>query len=130
MMYALLLFGRFNTFRNMPTTLLVEDEETLGAMLKKFLDRTGMNCTWVKSGDEAVKILDDEFDMFITDTVMPGKVRGDELTRIIRAKFPDAPIILMSGTGEIPGHQADVFVAKPFLPMDLLGLAERLLQQS
>jgi YesN/AraC family two-component response regulator len=58
------------------------------------------------------------FDLIITDIVMP-KLSGMGLISIIKKKFPDTPVIAITGWGEYPGEfatesQADKVLSKPF----------------
>jgi len=58
------------------------------------------------------------FDLIITDIVMP-QISGTGLISIIKKRFPDTPVIAISGWGEFPGEfalesQADKVLSKPF----------------
>ena len=58
------------------------------------------------------------FDLVITDIVMP-QISGIGLISIIKNKFPDTPVIAITGWGEFPGvfateSQADKVLSKPF----------------
>ena len=58
------------------------------------------------------------FDLIITDIVMP-KISGIGLISIIKTKFPNMPVIAITGWGEYPEafaveSQADKVLSKPF----------------
>jgi len=71
-----------------------------------------------------------EYNLIITDINMP-KMGGIELFRKVKEKFPDMPIILMTGYGiekvKQDVEKADGFLAKPFELDDLNQLVEKIL---
>jgi len=52
-------------------------------------------------------------DLVLTDQVMPGGT-GTELAQSIKRKWPDMPVILISGINEVPpdAMYADLFISK------------------
>ena len=70
---------------------------------------------------ESPKLLENEkscFDLVITDLVMPN-ISGITVISIIKNKFPDTPVIAITGWGEHPEALAaeanvDVVLEKPF----------------
>ncbi len=82
--------------------LLVEDQPELLKLLVRTLERYGYAVTEANSGDEANQIFSEnpDFDLLITDIVMPGVLQGTGLARELRAKRGDLPIIFMSGYAE------------------------------
>jgi DNA-binding response OmpR family regulator len=69
-------------------------------------------------GDEAAHLLStigDEVDLVLLDLTMPGR-GGEELWNWLRSRWPDLPVLFMSGWERPPfteGARAD-FLAKPF----------------
>ena len=66
---------------------------------------------------------EDEFDIVITDLVMPY-ISGVGVISIIKKKYPDIPVIAITGWGEHPGAlaneaEANVVIDKPFDLSDL-----------
>ena len=103
--------------------LLAEDEELVRKVLTSFLTKRGYQVQVAASGPEALDLWNrqrHEFDLLLTDAVMPGGIGGVELAGILRRQKPSLKIIIMSGYTEqiVDGTTADlkglVFVRKPF----------------
>ncbi len=87
--------------------LLVEDEDAVREVVLRILTRSGYRVRDVGSPIEALKIFTagpDEFDVLLTDVVMPG-MYGTQLATALREIRPDLPVLFMSGytTGPAPG---------------------------
>jgi two-component system cell cycle sensor histidine kinase/response regulator CckA len=91
------------------TILLVEDEDMVRAVAERALTRQGYTVLVAANGEEALDMLDRAgaeaaegaagIDLLISDVVMPT-MDGPTLVRHARAKFPDLPILFMSGYAE------------------------------
>ena len=100
--------------------LLVEDEDMVRAVAERALARAGYEVTACSDGEEGLAAITrgGEFDLVVTDVVMPG-MDGPAMVRAIRQQRPDLPILFMSGYAEeqlrkdidIPDMH---FIAKPF----------------
>lgn len=79
--------------------LLAEDEQAVGRVMKRQLEQAGFVVTLVRSGDEALDVLEGgaRFDLLITDIVMGGHIQGPELARRVERNFPGMPVLLVSG---------------------------------
>ncbi len=79
--------------------LLVEDEEDVRTVLAAVIDRAGYHVTQARSGDEALEIFEatPEFDLLVTDIVMPGSLQGTGLSKALRQLKPSLPVVFMSG---------------------------------
>lgn len=79
--------------------LLAEDEEAVRKTLTKILKREGHDVTAAASGDAALSFfcLDSNFDLLLTDIVMPGELQGTDLANRVREKCPELPVIFMTG---------------------------------
>src|SRR5258706_391246 len=64
----------------MPRILLAEDDDSLRGFLARALERAGYEVTACADGDEAAAVLDQEWDLLLTDIVMPG-MDGIEVAR-------------------------------------------------
>ncbi len=105
--------------------MIVDDDERIRGLLKKFLARNGY---WVSSARDAAharRLLQGlEFDLIVLDVMMPGE-DGLSLTRSLRETL-QTPILLLTAKGEagdrINGFEAgaDDYLAKPFEPKELL----------
>jgi DNA-binding response OmpR family regulator len=101
--------------------LLIDDDEPVLANLCIFLRDKKYDVTSASDGLEGLKLFENDqqgFDLVITDIVMP-RISGMGLISIIKKKFPDIPVIAITGWGEYPGafateSQADKVLSKPF----------------
>ncbi|WP_158965056.1 response regulator [Chachezhania sediminis] len=105
--------------------LIVDDDERIRDLLKKFLRRNGYLVTSARDAAHARRVLEGlDFDMIVLDVMMPGE-DGVSLTRAIRAERM-TPILLLTARGEtddrITGLEAgaDDYLVKPFEPRELL----------
>ncbi len=105
--------------------LIVDDDERIRGLLKKFLIRHEFLVTSARDAEHARRILSGlEFDMIIMDVMMPGE-DGISLTRGLRETI-ETPILLLTAKGDtqdrIKGLEAgaDDYLAKPFEPKELL----------
>ena len=105
------------------TILLVEDEDAVRLFAKRALRNKGYRVLEARSGEEALEVIRNQesgFDLVISDVVMPN-MDGPTLAREIRARFPQTPIIFISGYAEdvfrrklAEEHHDIAFVPKPF----------------
>lgn len=105
--------------------LIVDDDERIRTLLKKFLVRNGFLVTSARDAAHARRILSGlEFDLIVLDVMMPGE-DGLDLTRSLRTTL-QTPILLLTAKGEtgdrIEGLEAgaDDYLPKPFEPKELL----------
>tara|TARA_B100000886_G_scaffold338958_1_gene303072 strand:- start:2215 stop:2892 length:678 start_codon:yes stop_codon:yes gene_type:complete len=105
--------------------LVVDDDEGIRSLLKKYLNENNFIITTADSSENAsekIKII--KFDLIILDIMMPGK-NGLEFIAENKKKF-ETPIILLTAKGQanerIEGLEqgADDYLAKPFEPKELL----------
>jgi DNA-binding response OmpR family regulator len=114
--------------------LLIDDDKHVLANLCYFLNDKKYDVTTASDGLEGLKLFENDqqgFDLIITDIVMP-KISGMGLISIIKKKFPDTPVIAITGWGEYPGafateSQADKVLSKPFELSELDRLIKDLL---
>jgi two-component system cell cycle sensor histidine kinase/response regulator CckA len=87
------------------TILLVEDEAMVRAVAERALTRQGYQVLTATNGEEALEVLGitgeegRTVDLLISDVVMP-MMDGPTLVGHARARFPDLPILFMSGYAE------------------------------
>lgn len=79
--------------------LLVEDDESVRRLTVRRLQHMGHTVLQACESDEALKLIQcgADFDILITDIVMPGDIDGLSLAKRIREDKPGIPIILSSG---------------------------------
>jgi two-component system, cell cycle response regulator CpdR len=80
----------------MPRILLAEDDDSLRGFLARALERAGYEVTACADGDEAAAVLDQDWDLLLTDIVMPG-ADGIEVARQAAAKHPGLRIMFITG---------------------------------
>ena len=105
--------------------LLVDDDEGIRSLVKKYLNENNFLATTADSAENAsekVKII--KFDLIILDIMMSGKSGLDFIND--HKKDLDTPIILLTAKGEaserVEGLElgADDYLAKPFEPKELI----------
>src|SRR6266540_2668104 len=106
------------------TILLVEDEQSIGSLLRTYLGSHGHRVVWVRSGEEALAELPRHpVRLVVLDIGLPG-IDGFEVCRRIRARS-SLPIIMLTARDEeadrVAGLEvgADDYVPKPFSPREL-----------
>ena len=109
----------------MSKILIVEDEEAIAELEKDYLELSGFEVEIATRGDEGLRrALNEEFDLFILDLMLPG-VDGFDICRQIRDK-KNTPIIMVSAKKEDIdkirglGLGADDYMTKPFSPSELV----------
>ncbi|MFH1771800.1 MAG: response regulator transcription factor [Candidatus Omnitrophota bacterium] len=77
--------------------LVVDDEPETVSVLKRFLSHYNYDVDGASNADQALEILKDSgADLVMLDIMMPG-LKGDELAKIIRAKYQGIKIIVLTG---------------------------------
>jgi len=100
--------------------LVVDDSEELTHVISEFLSMHGYHVFTATDGCDALASMEKEsVDIVVSDIHMP-KMDGFTLMTEIKNKYPDLPIILITGFGVSEAKKlafekgADAFVAKPF----------------
>lgn len=111
--------------KNKPHILIVDDDDRLRQLLKKFLGEQGFMVTSASDAAEARKKMRSfVFDLMVLDVMMPGE-SGLEFLSSIRATQP-MPVLMLSAMGEtddrIAGLEegAEDYLIKPFEPKELV----------
>ncbi len=108
--------------------LMVEDEQVLGANLKKILELKGFAVDWVPDGEKALTratLYHSDYDVIILDLTLPG-LDGMSLTKRIREEKIKTPIVILTGKNEtttkveLLNAGADDYVVKPFSSEELI----------
>lgn len=105
--------------------LVVDDEEKIRAIIRKYGEFEGYDIAEAKDGMEAVRLCrEQDFDVVILDVMMP-ELDGFSACREIK-KSKNIPVIMLSARGEeydrIHGFELgiDDYVVKPFSPKELM----------
>jgi two-component system cell cycle sensor histidine kinase/response regulator CckA len=83
------------------TILLVEDEDMVRAVAERALTRQGYTVLTAENGEAALELIaqSDRPDLLISDVVMPT-MDGPTMVARVRQRYPDLPILFMSGYAE------------------------------
>ena len=105
--------------------LLIDDDQRICLLLKKFLCKAGYRVTVAYGSMQARQLLKSmRFDLLVCDVMMPGE-DGISLTKFVKESL-NTPIILLTAKGDvkdrISGLEAgsDDYISKPFEPQELL----------
>ncbi len=108
-----------------PHLLVVDDDERLRGLLRRYLADNGFRITLAADAAEArLKLKSLEYDLAIVDVMMPGE-NGFELTASLKAERR-VPVLLLTAMAEaenrIHGLEqgADDYLVKPFEPRELV----------
>lgn len=115
--------------------LVVEDDESIREMVKKFLLAEGYRVDACADGDTALtQFYDKSYHLVILDIMLPG-VDGHELLKEFR-KLGNAPVLMMTALDDDANqikafsNEADDYITKPFSMQILVKRVEALLRRS
>jgi DNA-binding response OmpR family regulator len=116
--------------------LLVEDETSLGFLMKETLRLEDYSVRLCKDGEEGLSsFINERFDLCIFDVNMP-KMNGFELAKHVRIKDQHIPIIFLTANNseadKLLGFEigADEYITKPFSTPELLARIKAVLKRS
>ena len=114
--------------------LVIEDDESLSAMLSEYLGARGFGVTARATATDGLKLLQHgEFAALVLDVMLPD-LDGFEVCRRVRAES-DIPILMLTARGDeldrIVGLElgADDYLPKPFNPRELLARLRAILRR-
>ena len=120
----------------MAKLLIVDDEQSIRALIRKYAVFDGYEVEEASDGMEAIeKFRKGKFDLIIMDVMMP-ELDGFSACREIRKQDEKVPSIMLSARGEeydrIHGFEigVDDYVVKPFSPRELLMRVGAVLKRS
>lgn len=117
------------------TLLVVDDDRSILDLIIDTLQPLGYTLIDATCAEEVLEFIersDAQFDLLLTDMVMPG-MNGRELARSVKEKYPGTKVIFMSGyTSDMIANQGalqagKIFIQKPLSPMNLAGKIRRVL---
>ena len=102
--------------------LVVEDDPAVLQVVRTQLEAGGHKVETAFNGEEALTRLERgaEYDLILTDVVMPGSLQGPDLAQAVRRMKPGAKVIFMSG------YPKEAAVGGNGLPSDILLLQKPL----
>jgi CheY-like chemotaxis protein len=111
------------------TIMVVEDEPTLRALVRKVLERGGFAVIESSSGLAALELWSKtkpHIDLLLTDMVMPDGISGLQLADKLKAQNPGLKVIFTTGySAELLGKDFNIqegvnFLQKPYPPQKLV----------
>ena len=120
---------------NLPTILVVDDEPHMRRLLHFTLAKTGARLLLAATGQEALQhARTNAIDLIVIDFVLPD-LDGFATLRELRqdARYAKLPVIMLTSRGQTElrataqGVGVDVFLTKPFSPLELTQHVQRLL---
>jgi DNA-binding response OmpR family regulator len=117
------------------TVLLVEDEPSVGELVRSYLTRNGYGVLWVRTGEEALVELDRHpIRLMVLDIGLPG-MDGFDVCRAVRTRS-QVPIVMLTARDEEPDRivglevGADDYISKPFSPRELVARMKAVLRRT
>jgi PAS domain S-box-containing protein len=109
--------------------LLVEDNPDVAGATSGLLEQLGYTVKWVANAETALQELETaEFDLLLSDIVMPGRMDGLMLARTVRRRHPRLPVLLATGYSEAAQNAGADFeiLRKPYMLHELSSTIGRL----
>jgi CheY-like chemotaxis protein len=118
-----------------PRILVCDNEEALRDLVRASLSREGYEIEEARDGDEALALaLSLRPDLIVLDVMMPGRSGIDVLTQLRSdSELDDVKVVVLTARAQAAdrssavGAGANAFLSKPFSPLELAALVERLL---
>jgi DNA-binding response OmpR family regulator len=117
------------------TVVLIEDEQSIGALVRAYLERDGFHVVWVRTGEAGLAELGRHpVRLIVLDVGLPG-IDGFEVCRRVRARS-SVPIVMLTAREEeadrVAGLEvgADDYVPKPFSPRELMARIKAILRRT
>jgi two-component system copper resistance phosphate regulon response regulator CusR len=114
---------------------IAEDDPRIAELLKSALEESDYQVLTVANGIDALDLfLDQSFDLFIIDVMMPG-LNGIQLCKHVRQNAVQTPILMLTAMGTIDDKVtgleagADDYLVKPFHLKELLARVAALLRR-
>jgi two-component system cell cycle sensor histidine kinase/response regulator CckA len=118
------------------TILVVDDEETIVQLAKTVLYMEGYTVIFGCSGEDALFVNENHpfpIDLLLTDIRMGPELNGCDLAQAMRLLRPEIRVLYMSAFADDERVQEEVeagaaaFIAKPFIPSELVAMVARVL---
>lgn len=115
------------------TVLIVDDDDSVRALLRITLPDEDFLIIEAEDGDLAMQRIGDlKPDLVLLDWSMPGR-HGALVLDDVRQRYPELPVIVLTAEDRQPHRElarslgANVFLTKPFSPLEVIETVERLL---
>ena len=117
------------------TILIVEDDPPIQALLNDVLESAGYNTITTEYGCAALDIVEQEsVDLMLLDVMLPD-IDGHEVCRRLREHHLESlPVVMLTAVTQTESvvqglRSADDYIAKPFIPEELLVRIQKILRQ-
>lgn len=117
------------------TILIVEDEDNIREVVRRYLEREGFQVREATDGYSALDLIaEQEPDLIVMDLMLPG-IDGLTLTRQLRQRSR-VPVIMLTARGETSDRVrgldlgADDYMPKPFSPRELVSRIHAILRRA
>ncbi len=110
--------------------LIVDDDVTFCEELSEILSEYRISTAQTPSAALSILEAPNELDLVLLDVRLP-KMKGTELLKIIKDRYPEVLVIIMTGYGSKEvvitsmRNQADDFIEKPLEPVEIIGMVQR-----
>ena len=118
------------------TILLVEDDQTLGFLLKEYLEMRQFKVVWATNGVDGLRQFNEQtYDLCLLDVMMPA-LDGFTLAELIRGRDARVPLIFLTAksmtTDVLKGFKigADDYIKKPVNEDELVARLQAVLKRS
>ena len=114
--------------------IIAEEDTTQRREIVRYLQENEFRVLHVADADEAMALLRShpEAQAFITDAHVPGKIDGHELARVVRQRWPEIAVVMISGHSDAssgPVPDGAEFISKPYLLEHLAPTLRRMIGQ-
>ena len=117
------------------SVLLIEDDHSIGRLVRSYLERNGYRVVWVRSGEEGmIELGRHGVRIVVLDIGLPG-IDGFDVCKKIRARS-SVPIVMLTARDEEPDRVAglevgaDDYLTKPFSPRELAARIKAVLRRT
>lgn len=118
----------------MKKILIADDELPIRLLIHSTLESEEYHIIESENGPDTVaKCLEERPDLLILDLMMPG-ISGEEVCKKVRSdlRTKAIPIIILTGRGKLSENEAkrfdaNVYLTKPFSPLELLDCVSKIL---
>jgi len=104
--------------------LLIEDEPKIANVVKSYLEREGFVASIAETGEKALRLIKESYDLIILDLMLPD-IDGESICTAIR-EISDIPIMMLTAKSSEDdrvkglGIGADDYIVKPFSARELV----------
>lgn len=117
----------------MKKILIADDEEILRMLIFDTIEDLGFEIHEAENGKQAFeKLMETDYDLLILDYMMPFMTGIDVLEKLPKERKDKIEIVMLTAKTQEADRErmikagADFFMPKPFSPMDLISIIERI----